>query len=184
MRVLFLLLAIAVLIGAWITLSGNGEDAVPHRTMQIISSAFAENQAIPAKYTCEGENVNPPLEIRGVPSDAKSVALIVDDPDAPVKTWVHWVLWNITPPDAIEGKTVTVPENGLPRGAVEGRTSFNEPGYGGPCPPSGEHRYFFKAYALDTTLNLDPTADKRALTDAMRDHIVDSAELVGRYRRN
>ncbi len=183
MRVFVAFLAVAAAIGAWLIFrSGDGGGAMPQRTMQIVSPAFQANQQIPAKYTCEGENVNPPLEIRRAPKDAKSVALIVDDPDAPVGAWVHWTVWNIAPPDALE-TAVVIPENSVPQGAVEGRTNFNEPGYGGPCPPSGEHRYFFKAYALDVALDLPPTADKKALLDAMRGHVLDSAELVGRYSR-
>lgn len=180
-----ILLAAIIIIGAtlWLTLHKGGDtNPVLNHAMRIVSVAFEANGSIPAKYTCEGGNVNPPLQISGIPSNAKSLVLIVDDPDAPVGTWVHWTLWNIPPPDAAQTE-VRIAEGSVPRGAIEGKTNFNEPGYGGPCPPSGEHRYFFKAYALDTTLDLAPTAEKRELMDAVQDHVLDSAELIGRYSR-
>lgn len=146
--------------------------------MEIKSSAFAHNQTIPKKYTCDGENVNPPLVFSKVPEGTKSLALIMDDPDAPVGLWVHWTLWNISP------QTIEIKENSVPQGAVEGVTSFGSSGYGGPCPPSGEHRYFFKLYALDAELNLPNEADKAALEEAMTGHVLEKAELVGLYSRS
>lgn len=145
--------------------------------MKISSSAFQHNQAIPAKYGCDGENISPPLTISEVFEGAKSLALIADDPDVPAGTWVHWTVWNIDP------ATTEIAENSVPEGVVEGITSFGSAGYGGPCPPSGEHRYFFKLYALDTILELGADADKAALETAMEGHILAQAELIGLYSR-
>jgi len=147
-------------------------------SMHITSSAFAHKEPIPSKYTCDGEDVSPPLVFADVPNDAKSLVLINDDPDAPRGTWVHWTMWNIDP-------TVReVPENTVPPASVEGTTSFGKPGYGGPCPPSGTHRYFFKLYALDTLLDLAPETDAATLEKAMDGHILAQAELIGLYQRN
>lgn len=145
--------------------------------MKITSSAFANNQMIPSKYTCDGGNVNPSLEISDVPKSAKSLALIMDDPDAPAGIWVHWTLWNIDP------KTSEIAEHSVPPGAAQGVTSFGKPGYGGPCPPSGTHRYFFKLYALDLRLDLSEAASKAELEGAMREHILEQSELTGLYSR-
>lgn len=146
--------------------------------MKIESSAFQNNQSIPAKYTCDGENISPLLKISEAPEGAKSLVLISDDPDAPIGTWVHWTIWNIDP------KTEEIAEASIPQGAVEGVTSFGKPGYGGPCPPSGTHRYFFKLYALDITLNLDSSAKVSDIEQAVKDHVLDKAELVGLYGRH
>ncbi|MDP3998544.1 MAG: YbhB/YbcL family Raf kinase inhibitor-like protein [bacterium] len=140
------------------------------------SPAFNHNDSIPSKYTCQGENINPPLEISGIHPATKSIALIVDDPDAPAGTWVHWTGWNIPP------TTKDILENSRLNG-TEGTTSFGKPGYGGPCPPSGTHRYFFKLYALDTTLELPSTAKKEELEKAMKEHILDKTELIGLYQK-
>lgn len=145
--------------------------------MKIESAAFQHNQSIPSKHTCDGQNVNPPLTFSDIPAEAKSLVLINDDPDAPAGTWVHWTVWNISP------TTTQIPENSVPQGAVEGITSFRKPGYGGPCPPSGTHRYFFKLYALDRTLDLDQSATKQELEKAMEGHIVTQTELIGLYNR-
>lgn len=145
--------------------------------MKISSPAFRHNDSIPAKYTCDGADVNPPLRFEDVPPNAKSLALIVDDPDAPRGTWVHWVVWNISP------DTREVPEDSVPKGALQGMNDFRKIEYGGPCPPSGTHRYFFKLYALDTLLTLGKNADKASLEAAMQGHIISRAELIGRYKR-
>jgi Raf kinase inhibitor-like YbhB/YbcL family protein len=145
--------------------------------LQIVSPAFKYNELIPKKYTCDGKDVNPPLLIENIPSEAKSLALIVDDPDAPVGTWVHWVVWNISP------GTREIKEDSVPKGAQQGMNDFRKNDYGGPCPPSGTHRYFFKLYALDTVLNLGSKAKKSDLEGAMKGHILEKAELVGLYRR-
>jgi hypothetical protein len=148
------------------------------KNMKLVSSVFENNGNIPAKYTCDGENINPPLEISGVPEGAKSLVLIVDDPDAPAGDWVHWTIWNIT----LDIKAIS--ENSVPDGSVEGTTSFGKPGYGGPCPPSGTHHYQFKLYALDTLLTLESSAKKKDIERAMEGHILDKTILVGLYQRN
>lgn len=145
--------------------------------MKLESLVFSSNSFIPKKYTCEGENVNPPLKISEIPPETKSLVLIVDDPDAPGNNWVHWIVWNI-PPQITEIK-----ENNIPQGAIEGMTDFGKTGYGGPCPPWGTHRYFFKLYALDTKLTLNSSAQKSDLEKAMKGHILAKAELIGLYRR-
>lgn len=145
--------------------------------MKIISSAFENNAKIPSKYTCDGENVNPSLSFTDIPASAKSLVLIVDDPDAPGGIWVHWVLFNIDP------KIQEVLENSLSESGIEGVTSFGKAGYGGPCPPSGTHRYFFKLYALDKILNLE-NPNKEEVEKAMQGHILDKAELIGLYSRS
>lgn len=145
--------------------------------MTISSPAFENNSQIPQKYTCDGQNTSPPLTISDVPEKAQSLVLIVDDPDAPAGTWTHWLVWNIDP------KTTEIAENSLPSGALEGVTSFDKPGYGGPCPPSGTHRYYFKLYALSTKLDLSPQVDKAQLEEAMADHILERSEIVGLYSR-
>jgi len=145
--------------------------------MKIISLAFLNNENIPDKYTCDGENINPPLQINEIPKAAQSLVLIVDDPDSPTGVWTHWLVWNI--PATIKN----IPENSLPNGSVEGLTTFGETGYGGPCPGRGEHHYHFKIFALDTILNLLPTANETELAEAMKGHTLDKAELVGLYKR-
>ena len=145
--------------------------------MRIVSSAF-NNTKMPSKYTCDGENVSPPLQFLDVPSSAKSLVLIVDDPDAPSKVWVHWVVYNINP------KTSEVKENSVPQNGIEGMTDFGKPGYGGACPPSGTHRYFFKLYALDSILDLPQKATKQVVEEIMQSHILDKAELIGLYVRS
>lgn len=144
--------------------------------MKITSPAFQNNQRIPAQYTCDGENVNPPLTITDVPTGAKSLVLIMDDPDSPTGTWDHWIVFNI--PVA----TTEILEGQEPAG-VQGKTSFGEVGYGGPCPGSGEHRYFFKFYALDRQLDLQEGASKKEVEQAMEGHIVEQEKLVGKYER-
>lgn len=170
---------ILISLGVGIYFFQRSKEKLPaeQKFMKLSSLVFQNNGYIPVKYTCDGENVNPPLEISGVPAGARSLVLIMDDPDAPRGTWVHWTLWNINP------ETKEIKENLLPSGAVEGLTSFGRPGYGGPCPPSGTHRYFFKLYALDTILNLNPEADKKLLEKAMEGHILDYAEIIGLYKR-
>lgn len=140
--------------------------------LEITSSAFRKNESIPAKYTCESINVNPPLNIGGLNASAKSLALIVDDPDAPRGTWVHWVMWNIPVESMIK-------ENDAP--GIQGLNDFQKNQYNGPCPPSGRHRYFFKVYALDTTLDLPASTVKSHLEKAMTGHIIAYGELQGFY---
>jgi Raf kinase inhibitor-like YbhB/YbcL family protein len=146
-------------------------------TLKLSSPAFKHNESIPSKYTCDGADVNPPLVIENVPPGTKSLALIVDDPDAPAGTWVHWVLWNIDP------ATKEIRENAVPSGALQGINDFRKSDYGGPCPPSGTHRYFFKLYALEMMLSLGPKTKKAELERAMKGHIVAQGELLGLYKR-
>lgn len=144
--------------------------------MRISSPAFAAGQSIPSKYTCDGEDLIPPLEFSDVPPNAKTLALIMDDPDAPMGTWDHWLVWNIP------AKTTRIAEGKAPEG-VTGKNSWNKNVWGGPCPPDREHRYFFRLYALDTTLNLSASARKSDLQKAMEGHTVAEGELMGRYDR-
>jgi hypothetical protein len=141
----------------------------------VITSPVFENKGfIPSKYTCDGANVNPPLSIEAAPEGTKSLVLIVDDPDAPMGTWDHWVVWNISPAKKIE-------ENSVP--GTEGLNSFNKHSYGGPCPPSGTHRYFFKVYALDTKLELKTNSRKKDVENAIKGHTLAKGEIVGLYKR-
>jgi Raf kinase inhibitor-like YbhB/YbcL family protein len=145
--------------------------------MILASPTFKNNEFIPDKYTCNGPNLNPPLTISSLPPNTQSLALIVDDPDAPLGIWTHWTVWNIDP------KTTQIAENSVPATAVEGTTSWGKPGYSGPCPPSGTHRYFFKLFALDTSLSLDSSASLNQLNSALQGHIIGQAELVGKYSK-
>lgn len=151
--------------------------------MQLTSTAFKQNEAIPRQYTCEGEDLSPQLQWTGAPAGTKGFALISDDPDAPMGTWVHWVLWNL-PPGAVELPKGLAKDQQLSDGTHQGITDFGRPGYGGPCPPPGKpHRYFFKLYALDTMLELSPGAKKSDLEKAIQGHILAQAELIGLYQR-
>ena len=148
----------------------------------ITSSAFEDGGMIPLKYTCDGNNISPPLKWQGIPAKTKSIAIICDDPDAPMGTFVHWVLFNL-PPET-EGLDENFPdEETFPDGARQGITDFGKTGYGGPCPPSGTHRYFFKIYALDTKVDMASIADKPALIKAMEGHLLARGRLMGRYER-
>ena len=150
--------------------------------IKITSTAFAEGGMIPAKYTCDGENVSPPLAWDSIPQAAKSIALIADDPDAPMGTWVHWVLYNL--PAEITALRENIPlQEKLENGANQGMNDFRKIGYGGPCPPSGVHRYFFKLYALDTFLEATPEMTKSKLLSAMEGHKLAEGSLIGRYER-
>lgn len=142
------------------------------------SPAFKHNEHLPKKYTCDGENISPPLTIEQIPEGTKSLSLIVDDPDAPMGTWVHWVIWNI-PPQFYE-----IPEGSPPPSSLQGTNNFENEHYSGPCPPPGpDHRYFFKVYALDTILELEKGARKPVIEKAMEGHILDQNELIGLYGR-
>lgn len=146
--------------------------------LKITSPVFFSGELISQKYTCRGDNVNPPLIINNVPDKTQSLALIVDDPDAPRGTWTHWIAWNIDP------MIKEIKENSVPTGAIVGVNDSGETRYDGPCPPSGTHRYFFKIYALDTVLNLPYGSGKVGLEKAMKDHIIDMGELMGKYSRS
>ena len=155
----------------------QAQNAPARRSLKVASSAFAEGGKIPKKYTCDDSNVSPPLRIENVPASAKSLALIVDDPDAPGRTWTHWLVWNIDP------RTTEIREKSVPQNVVQGTSDFGSASYGGPCPPSGTHRYNFKVYALDTTLTLPSSTKKAALEKAMSGHIVAEGSLMGTYSR-
>lgn len=142
--------------------------------LTVLSAAFQHEGNIPPLYTCDGENINPPLEIHGIPEETQSLVLIVDDPDAPGGTFDHWVVWNIPPANAIG-------QDGSP--GLEGLNSLNKRGWTGPCPPDGVHRYYFKVYALDTLLDLPAESRKADVEKAMEERIVARGELMGRYER-
>ena len=150
--------------------------------MVLTSTAFEEGEMIPKKYTCDGSNISPPIKWDSVPPQAKSLALIADDPDAPMGTWVHWVIFNIPP--SLSGLPESIPpKDSLPNGSLQGKNDFRNSGYGGPCPPGGTHRYFFKLYALDIMLQLKPGCTKADLLKAMQGHIVAEGQLMGKYSR-
>jgi len=148
----------------------------------LTSPAFEEGSPIPAAYTCDGKNGSPPLQWTSPPPGTNSLALIMDDPDAPMGTWVHWVLYNL-PPSVRQLSEAMPPEAQWPDGTAQGTTSFGRVGYGGPCPPSGTHQYLFKLYALDLLLPLGAGANTPAVESAMRGHLIAQAQLMGTYRR-
>lgn len=156
------------------TTHSRTDSTAGQKLLTITSAAFEPNGTIPSKYTCDGKDVNPPLHIASIPEEARSLALIVDDPDAPSGTFVHWVMWNIPLTNDIE-------EDSAP--GQQGMNDFSKHHYNGPCPPSGVHRYFFKVYALDDKLNIPPSSDNGDLEKAMNTHILAYGELVGRYSR-
>jgi Raf kinase inhibitor-like YbhB/YbcL family protein len=188
MRKVKLLLALVML--AFVACSNRPPQAAPppatpatqqqKSELKLTSTAFKEGEAIPRGYTCDGANVSPPLEWTGVPKSAKTIAIIADDPDAPTGTWVHWVLYNLPAAGLgmIENTPLTETLNG---GGAQGKNDFGKIGYGGPCPPSGTHRYFFKFYALDSELPLKPGATKNDVEKAMEGHTVGQAQLIGTY---
>ncbi len=151
-------------------------------TFELTSEAFAQGEPIPTPYTCDGDDISPPLQWTVPPSDTQSLALIMDDPDAPMGTWVHWVIYNI-PADARTLEASVPPEAERPDGSRHGQNSWRRNDYGGPCPPSGVHQYVFKLYALDTTLDLEAGATKKQLLQAMEGHVLAQAELTGTYQR-
>jgi len=153
------------------------------KTMKLESTAFTADGMIPSQYTCDGQDISPPLGWDAPPAATQSLALIVDDPDAPGEIFVHWVLYDIPPEINQLSKSIT-PEPTLPGGGVQGKNDFGNLGYGGPCPPSGIHRYFFRLYALDRELGLKSGATKEQLEAAMNGHILAAAELIGRYSRS
>lgn len=145
--------------------------------IKVSSPNFSDRGDIPKKYTCDGENINPNLVIENIPTEAKSLVLIMDDPDAPSGTFNHWLVWNIDP-------TINeIGENIIPRDAIVGLNSWNKNKYMGPCPPSGTHRYFFKIFALNIKLQVPETYNKKEIEQAIENHIIDKAELIGLYTR-
>ena len=159
-----------------ITLVALASFAAGEAKMKITSSAFQEGGNIPSKFTCDGGDRSPPLQIAEIPSSAKSLALIVDDPDAPSGLFTHWIVWNISP------QTNEIAEGSAPNG-VQGTSDFGKSGYGGPCPPPGTHRYYFRIFALDRELNLPSGTKRNQLDAAIKGHVVAQAELMGRYSR-
>lgn len=150
------------------------EKAVDYKLINISSTVFKPGEMIPSKYTCDGININPPLDLKNIPEEAKCLVLIVEDPDAPNGTWVHWIVWNIP-------VTHHLKENEIH--GTEGINDFQKHHYGGPCPPAGTHRYFFKVYALDDLLDLPGGSNKIQLEKAMSEHIIGFGELIGVYKR-
>jgi Raf kinase inhibitor-like YbhB/YbcL family protein len=144
------------------------------KELTVKSPAFEKNKLIPSKYTCDGEEVSPPLTVEGIPKKTKSLSLIMEDPDAPAGLFIHWLVWNIPPTDKIQ-------ENSIP--GTEGLNTNKKNSYHGPCPPGGTHRYYFKVYALDAHLNLGAFSEKEVLENAMQNHILAYGELIGLYRR-
>jgi len=152
------------------------------REMRLESTAFSDGASIPNRYTCDAQDVSPPLRWSGLPEGTKSLALIVDDPDAPGGTWVHWVYYDI-PADRTELPEGVPPRDHPNLGGTQGRNDFNKIGYGGPCPPGGTHRYFFKLYALDTQLGLPPGATKSEVLQNIEGHVMGQSALMGKYER-
>lgn len=163
--------------GAAETMEASDMAQTATKKMEIKSPSFAAGGNIPARFSCRGDDANPPLVFENVPAGTKSLALIVDDPDAPGGTWVHWVMWNIQP------DTGRIETDSAPRGAVQGVNSWGRTGYGGPCPPSGTHHYHFKLYALDTKLPLGPSSGKPELVAAMQGHILAHSEVIGLFSK-
>ena len=162
--------AVVILLAATVSFAAGGA------TMKITSSAFHEGGNIPSKFTCDGSDTSPPLQITGVPSEAKSLVLIADDPDAPGGLFTHWLVWNIPP------QTNSIAEGSAPKG-VQGANDFGKSGYRGPCPPPGTHRYSFKVLALDRELDLRSGAKRGQVDGVMKGHIIAQGQLVGRYAK-
>lgn len=155
--------------------SPDATRAVDYHQLEVSSAAFIHEANIPAKYTCDGMNISPPLHIKRIPTETKSLVIIVDDPGAPISTWVHWLVWNIPVTHHIKENEVH---------GKEGLNDFQQQHYGGPCPPSGTHRYFFKVYALNALLDLPGHTNKHALEKAMSEYIIGFGELIGLYKKN
>ena len=156
------------------SLNNEATTAVNFKQLRVTSTAFENEGMIPEKYTCDGINISPPLDIKVIPEEAKCLVLIVDDPDAPKATWVHWLVWNIPITHHIKENVIH---------GTEGLNDFHQRHYGGPCPPSGTHRYFFKVYALDALIDLSADAKKEKLEEVMSEHIIAFGELIGLYTK-
>ena len=167
----------AMLVALAICLVNSAAAENPKATLKIMSPAFAEGGEIPAKFSRDGGNANPALHISGTPAEAKSLVLIVDDPDAPAGLFTHWLVWNIDP------KTTEIGEHSVPSGAVQGTNDFPGQHYDGPQPPSGTHRYFFKIFALDQRLDLHAGAKRKEVDAAMKGHVIAQGQLMGRYTK-
>jgi len=182
--IILALFILAIALSIFIFVSLNKKTAVVTQpqiqnliSMRLLSPEFKNNEIIPGKFTCDGLNISPELKIYGIPDNAVSLALILDDPDSIGGNWSHWVMWNIDP------KTDTIAENTVPAGAIVGKSDFGENKYGGPCPPSGSHRYVFHLYALDIKLDIAPNSTKADLLKAMENHLIAETELMGVYSR-
>ncbi len=181
---ILILFLLAVFLSVFIVFTATKHPPTPTKppitnllNMQLISPEFKNNEIIPGKFTCDGLNINPELKIYGIPDNAISLALVLDDPDSVGGDWSHWVIWNIDP------KTELIAENSVPAGAIVGKTDFDNNKYGGPCPPFGSHRYVFHLYALDTILNIPENSTKTDLLKAMEGHLIAETELTGVYSR-
>lgn len=178
-----------IVIMTWMVCSGqpvepSATDSMKGVAMEITlrSPAFEEGGMIPRQYTCDGQDISPPLAWDSIPEGTKSLALICDDPDAPRGDWVHWVMFNVPAEARLLPENVPTQKE-LPNGALQGSNDFRRIGYGGPCPPGGTHRYFFKLYALDTLLKLNAGAGKADVLKAMEGHILGQGQLMGKYKR-
>ena len=169
---------VASLVATTVSAKGNNGSKVNKnmaiQNIKVFSSAFESNNTIPKKYTCNGENINPPIEFKGIPKEAKSLVLILEDPDAPMKVFTHWIVWNIVPIAKINEDSIS---------GVEGMNDFRKIGYGGPCPPSGTHMYFFRVYALDKQLEIKTGTSRKELESEMIGHIIAKGELMGKYSK-
>lgn len=179
-KVLFYFIAVLILICP-LAVSAETKGG-KEMNINVGSTAFTEGGMIPKQYTCDGADMSPSLSWSRMPEGTKSIAVIADDPDAPGGMWVHWVVYNL-PPDLTGLPENVPPQKTLANGGIQGQTDFRRIGYGGPCPPSGTHRYFFKVYALDAVLDLAPGAIKKRLLNAMEGHILAEGELMGKYKR-
>lgn len=150
--------------------------------IELTSDVFSEGGVIPSEFTCDGEDISPPLSWNNLPEGTKSIAIIADDPDAPAGTWVHWVIYNI--PADKQGLQQDFPtDEKLQDGTTQGKNDFGRTGYGGPCPPGGTHRYYFRIYALDSSPELKPGLTKKELLENIKGHVIDEGELMGTYSR-
>jgi Raf kinase inhibitor-like YbhB/YbcL family protein len=177
--IILLLAVISIMIS---NISSTAAKVKKKMKLTITSSTFKNGEFIPSRYTCDGLNISPPLKFTGIPGQTKSIALIADDPDAPMGTWVHWVLFNL-PKNTTQLMEDVPKDKTLDNGAKQGVNSGNNIGYAGPCPPSGTHRYFFKVYALDTVISLDSGITKAQLLSAIEGHIIADGQLMGKYAR-
>jgi len=179
--VIFFTIMVVFLTGCKAKRQGQNK-GVKKMEIKLTSTAFEQGGMIPPKYTCDGDDISPPLQWDSVPDGTVSIAVISDDPDAPMGTWVHWLLYNL-PPDETELAEGFPDDETLKDGTRQGVTSFGKCGYGGPCPPSGTHRYYFKIYAVDTAIDTATVLDKQALLDNLEGHILSQGQLMGRYKR-
>jgi len=180
MNKLFNLLLIGTLLTA-LPVSLQGEEA--RGRIEVHSAAFSEGEAIPSDFTCDGADMSPPVEWSSVPSGTKSIAILMEDPDAPSGDWTHWLAYDL-PPSLTQLPAGVPMSKKIPSGGIQGRTDFGKTGYSGPCPPRGIHRYFFRIYALDAMLGLKPEASKQELSQAMQGHILAQGHLTGIYERS